>query len=238
VHPEAGNVSVARAWRLARAGLEAACDAVAWVTGLCLAAWGTHDVPAGGIGMLSLACTALAVCAASVLAGLMAGLYRGRWQRGSLDEVVSVSIAGAVTLTLLLVACGALANGPLPASTVLVTGQQALLPTMVGGALIALPTLTATRYVLSAARQRHRRRAAAGVKVIVFGAGEAGAMLISRLLAEPDAAYRPVAILDDDPDKRRLRIHGVPVLGDRHRMGEVAAMTGATVLVIAIVRAS
>ena len=48
-------------------------------------------------------------------------------------------------------------------------------------------------------------------------------MLIRRLHREPNAAYRPVAILDDDPAKRRLRIHGIPVLGDRTRMAEVAA---------------
>ena len=47
-------------------------------------------------------------------------------------------------------------------------------------------------------------------------------------------AYQPVAILDDDPAKRRLRIHGVPVLGGRGQMAEVAASTGARVLVIAI----
>ena len=50
--------------------------------------------------------------------------------------------------------------------------------------------------------------------------------------------YRPVAILDDDPAKRRLRIQGIPVLGDRTELARVAAKTGATVLVIAIARAS
>ncbi len=94
------------------------------------------------------------------------------------------------------------------------------------------------RYVVFAVRQRSRTPAAATVNIIVFGAGDAGTMLIRRLLREPDAAYRPVALLDDDPAKRRLRIHGIPVLGDRTRMAEVAAATGATVLVIAIARAS
>ena len=62
----------------------------------------------------------------------------------------------------------------------------------------------------------------------------------SRCPADPPAdhpvhvAYRPVAILDDDPAKRRLRIDGVPVLGGRGQMAEVAASTGARVLVIAI----
>ena len=63
-------------------------------------------------------------------------------------------------------------------------------------------------------------------------------MLITRLLDEPGAAYRPVALLDDDPDKRRLRLHGIPVRGNRTKMAEVAAATGATVLVIAIARSS
>jgi FlaA1/EpsC-like NDP-sugar epimerase len=173
-----------------------------------------------------------------VLAGLLAGLYQGRWQRGSLDEIVCVAVAGAVTLAAVMVVCGPVASGPLAGSGLLLTGHRALLQTVSSGGLIALPTLATARYVLGAARQRLRRRSPTGVKVIVFGAGGTGTALISRLLAEPDASYRPVAILDDDPDKRRLRIHGVPVLGDRTRMAEVAAATGATVLVIAIVRAS
>ncbi len=97
-------------------------------------------------------------------------------------------------------------------SGLLVGGQRDLLQTVAGGTLIALPTIAAARYVLFATRRRRRkRRTEAGVKVIVFGAGEAGTMLIARLLGEPGAAYRPVALLDDDPDKRRLRVHGIPV---------------------------
>ena len=63
-------------------------------------------------------------------------------------------------------------------------------------------------------------------------------MLVLRLIRDPQAKYRPVALLDDDPDKRRLRIGGIPVLGDRSAMAEVAAKTGARVLVIAIAGAS
>ena len=90
------------------------------------------------------------------------------------------------------------------------------------------------RYVSFAVRLRSRPPAPTAEKIIVFGAGDAGTQLISRLAAQPGAAYRPVAILDDDPLKRRLRIHGVPVLGGRAQLAEVAASTGARVLVIAI----
>jgi FlaA1/EpsC-like NDP-sugar epimerase len=90
------------------------------------------------------------------------------------------------------------------------------------------------RYVAFAARLRLRPAAATAVKIIVFGAGDAGTQLIHRLATHGGAAYRPVALLDDDPAKRRLRIQGVPVLGGRGQLAEIAASTGAGVLVIAI----
>jgi FlaA1/EpsC-like NDP-sugar epimerase len=228
---QAGN-SVPAGWvlyrkRLTRAGLEASYDAAAWMSGIVIAALATRDT-AGHEESLAMIARALpAVCVLSVATGLLAGLYRGRYQRGSLDEVLSVGIAGSL-MTVALAVVGGL----------VVTGQQAPLETVAAGALFAVPIMAGGRYVLCAVRQLRRQSSAADTKVIVFGAGDAGIMLISRLLTEPDAAYRPVAILDDDPGKRRLRIRGIPVLGDRNQMAEVAAATGASVLVIAIARAS
>ena len=80
-------------------------------------------------------------------------------------------------------------------SGLLVGGQRDAVQTVAGGTLIALPTIAVARYVLYAARQRRGKQTTAGVRVIVFGAGDAGIALINRLLAEPDAAYRPVALL-------------------------------------------
>ena len=211
--------------RLIWAGIEAGYDAIVWVSGLCYAGWLAHDMP----GSARLILAVLAVCLLSVLSGLLAGLYRGRHPRGSLDEAVSVLIAGGLIIVPLALL-----------SRVLFGGQRHMLRALVAAAFIALPTIFAARCVVAAARQGpwRRRRSLAGVKVIVFGAGDAGTALIRRLLAEPEPAYRPVALLDDDPAKRRLRVHGVPVLGDRTRMAEVASATGAAVLVIAIARAS
>jgi len=221
------NWRVAYARRLARLGVEAGYDAIVWVSALCYAAWITTDMRGTRIGALQLVGAVLGIGVLSVLCGLLAGLYRGRHQRGSLDEVFGVAAAGGLMLVPLVLVSG-----------LLVGGQRDAVQTVAGGTLIALPTIAVARYVLYAARQRRGKPAAAGVKVIVFGAGEAGIALITRLLAEPGAAYQPVALLDDDPDKRRLRVHGIAVRGDRTRMSEVAAATGATVLVIAIAKAS
>jgi FlaA1/EpsC-like NDP-sugar epimerase len=193
------------------------------------AAWVTRDLSDDAVTHTFALRVAVVVCVLSPASGLLAGLYRSRYQRGSLDEVVGLCAAALMT-------CVSLAA----LTTFLVPGQQAPLATVAGAAVFAVLAALGARYVLFAVRQRIRTplTTATAVKVIVFGAGSAGTQLVHSLLRHPDAEYRPVAILDDDPAKRRLRIHGVPVLGDRGAMARAAEKTGATVLVIAIARAS
>jgi len=216
--------------RLIWAGIEAGYDAIVWLSALCYAAWLTHDLRGVAVTGAPLILAVLVICLLSLLSGLLAGLYRGRHPRGSLDEAISVLIAGGLMLLPLAML-----------SHTLFSHQRHMVRTLLAAAYVALPTIFVARYMVAATRQalwRHRNRSTAGVKVIVFGAGDAGTALIRQLLAEPNSAYRPVALLDDDPAKRRLRVHGVPVLGDRTRMSEAASMTGASVLVIAIAKAS
>ena len=213
--------------RWLRVWIESGYDAISWICALFVATRVTRDVaepPASAVTVVRVIAVVWILATGS---GLLAGLYRGRYQRGSLDEVMGVGMAAAVM---------ALFNALI--WPMMFTGQRAALQTVAGGVAFALPAMLGARYVLFAVNQRNRSPASAAVNVIVFGAGEAGSMLIRRLTGEPGSAYRPVAILDDDPAKRRLRIHGIPVLGDRSRMADVAASTGASVLVIAIARAS
>src|SRR5271168_2070355 len=89
-YTSAVSVRVAYAKRLVRAGAEAGYDAIVWVSGLCFAGWITADIRGNEIGALRLSSVVLAICLLSVVCGLLAGLYRGRHQRGSLDEVFGV----------------------------------------------------------------------------------------------------------------------------------------------------
>jgi FlaA1/EpsC-like NDP-sugar epimerase len=72
--------------------------------------------------------------------------------------------------------------------------------------------------------------------VIVVGAGEGGLQAITAMLTS--GPYHPVAILDDRPDLKNLRVKGVRVMGDRTAMGEVAERMGASTVVVAIPSAS
>jgi FlaA1/EpsC-like NDP-sugar epimerase len=54
---------------------------------------------------------------------------------------------------------------------------------------------------------------ARGREVIVVGAGDAAQLVVRTLLNTQSLGYTPIGLVDDDPKKRNLRIHGVRVHG-------------------------
>ena len=55
---------------------------------------------------------------------------------------------------------------------------------------------------------------ARGKEVIVAGAGDAAQVIVKEMLKSPALGATPIGLVDDDPRKQNLRIHGVRVLGD------------------------
>lgn len=54
---------------------------------------------------------------------------------------------------------------------------------------------------------------ARGKEVLIIGAGDAGQLLIREMQRNPQLGYTPIGLVDDDPRKKNLRVHGVRVLG-------------------------
>jgi FlaA1/EpsC-like NDP-sugar epimerase len=54
---------------------------------------------------------------------------------------------------------------------------------------------------------------ARGKEVLIIGAGDAGQLLIREMQRNRNLHYTPIGLVDDDPRKRNLRVHGVRVLG-------------------------
>ncbi len=50
-------------------------------------------------------------------------------------------------------------------------------------------------------------------RVLIVGAGSAGEMMLRQIKTDNKLGYFPVGIIDDDPNKRHVSIHGIPVLG-------------------------
>jgi FlaA1/EpsC-like NDP-sugar epimerase len=49
--------------------------------------------------------------------------------------------------------------------------------------------------------------------VLIVGAGIAGSMIVKELRTNPQLGMRPIAFVDDDPNKQNVNIHGVKVMG-------------------------
>jgi FlaA1/EpsC-like NDP-sugar epimerase len=82
------------------------------------------------------------------------------------------------------------------------------------------------------------KNAADARRVIVVGAGDAGAAVLNELVCDPGHGIRPVAIIDDDPAKRGTRICGVPVVGTVADLSEIVFRFGASEVLLCIPSAS
>ncbi len=160
------------------------------------------------------------------------GLYGRIWHYASSEDLMPLIESVAVS-TLLVAAVDLLwrRQRPLPLSVVL------------AGGLFTLGAFAATRYRSQLFRgflRRWRPRAeyissTAGTRVLLVGAGQAGQLLAWRLLnAREGTDYHVVGFVDDDPDKKNMLIHGIRVLGDRHRIPEIVQAETVELIVIAI----
>lgn len=74
-----------------------------------------------------------------------------------------------------------------------------------------------------------------GIKrVMVIGAGTAGAMIIKEMKLHKEMGLRPVAIIDDDTNKIGKRISGTKILGKRNEIKRIAAEKNIDTILIAI----
>jgi FlaA1/EpsC-like NDP-sugar epimerase len=54
---------------------------------------------------------------------------------------------------------------------------------------------------------------ARGREALLVGAGDAAQLMLREMLRNPSLGYTPIGLVDDDPRKKNLRLHGVRVLG-------------------------
>jgi FlaA1/EpsC-like NDP-sugar epimerase len=161
------------------------------------------------------------------------GLYRRYWGYASVDEMLliisSVLVAGVAVGVLHFTIQSVVPLGPprLPQSTPFLD------------ALLTLAYVGGTRFALRVAMQVRRRVAGhpAGEPVLIVGAGDAGMMIAKELRANPQLRLEPVAFIDDNPHKQRSTILGLPVLGPRQALPQVARANGVRQVIIAIPKA-
>ena len=71
-------------------------------------------------------------------------------------------------------------------------------------------------------------------KVLIYGAGDAGGVIIRELIKNPELNMRPVAIIDDDPAKKGHFLNGVPIAGGREMIYETISKKKPEEIIIAV----
>jgi FlaA1/EpsC-like NDP-sugar epimerase len=159
-----------------------------------------------------------------VLANYLFGLYGQMWRYASVREARQIVVAGATAATVVLAASEVLG------------GRERLFPlsVVILGVVLSLLGFGAIRFQSRLFAFRRRHVVDEPTRVLVMGAGDAGAMVLRDILLHPDVGLRPVGVIDDDPRKVGRTIQGIPVLGTRERIPELARGLQAEQLLVAI----
>ncbi len=200
-----------RVWK-GKARFQLVLDPVAWTAAGLLA---STVMGSGVVSGVELGSALGAAVVLQVLLGLLTGLYRSRYHYGSFAEY------GGIAVIALIVACGLMAVTLGDSPFVLLTVFSAVI------------FMTGSRYLI---RWSHQiaTRPLRGERVLVVGAGDAAESLIRQMLSNPDGEYLPVGLIDDDPHKRHLSIHGVRVRGTSRDIAEAAGWLNAAGVIVAI----
>ena len=171
--------------------------------------------------------TVLLVVAIKLLVFTAFGFYN-RWWRyvstrdmwGALQGVTVASLAASLTVYYF----------P-PADTARLPRGIAILDWLILLALVAGSRLLA-RSIFE--RPGAASLVARGKEVIVVGAGDAGQLVLREMLKSRALGYTPIGLVDDDPRKKNLRIHGIRVLGTTEDLPHILSDNRPDELLIAI----
>ncbi|MGH2722671.1 MAG: polysaccharide biosynthesis protein [Actinomycetota bacterium] len=159
-----------------------------------------------------------------VLSNYLFGLYGQMWRYASVREARQILVAGATATTVVL------------ATSEIMGGRERVFPlsVVILGVGLALMGFGAIRFQSRLFAFRRRHVVDEPTRVLVMGAGDAGAMVLRDILLHPEVGLAPVGVIDDDPRKLGRTIHGIPVLGTRARIPELAGGLQADQLLVAI----
>lgn len=143
---------------------------------------------------------------------LVTGLYKGFWRYTGMDDLVIIvrATAGAVVASSLAVYALFSFQG-FSRAVIIIDGVLLLLA--ISGSRISFRLLRSWL-------EQYRPASADARRVLIYGAGDGGELLLRELRSNRELNLFPVAFVDDDPKKAGRVIHGVPVLAT---IGEAAA---------------
>lgn len=152
------------------------------------------------------------------------GMYNNLWKYASIEELMQVIatsfVAMAATLSYTFIM-----QHHLPRSIYIITFMLDII--LIGG----------IRFSYRAARRMRNNGINSNKnlkRVMIIGAGQAGAMVIQELKNHEELNSTPIAVIDDNDTKLGKKINGIPVLGDRYHIRKIAERKKIDEIIIAI----
>jgi len=145
----------------------------------------------------------------TVVAFFLFGLYEKVWRYAGIYELLAMVYAVGVVVV--------------PVEILILLGTGSTFPRTgpVIAAFLWLSLCGGLRFALRVSSHRRVQRGEDYKRVLVVGANDAGEAVVRELIRQR-TGLDPVGFLESDPDRRRIRIHGVPVLGSPEQVVEVA----------------
>ena len=201
-------------------------DSVSWILAVVIISWLRFDFQLNSVDRAAIITFVVVAIVFQIAVGLLTKHYRNRYWIASFEEVITLGV-----LTIASAIVGALATFAYPG--VFVSGAVA-----VASPAVALLIMFAARVVWRLLKKVRRGGVEDPEPVLLIGAGRAAEQLLHQLQVDAQAPYEAVALIDDAPAKKNLRLRGVPVRGNRNDLARVAKSYGVKTAIFAIYSAS
>lgn len=166
----------------------------------------------------------LVVLVVKPLVFIAIGFYNSMWRYASLQDGIEI-FKGVTFSSILAVAAIFFMRQftPLPRSIFLLDW------------ILLFALIAASRLVWRIYRESYIvSHSCEGPRTLIIGAGEAGSLLLKEIRRHPHTSYNVIGFIDDDLEKRGMKLHGIPVLGTTRNLNSLIRLNEIEDVIIAM----
>lgn len=151
------------------------------------------------------------------------GLYRGVWKYISVSDLITafkaVTLASVFSMIIF---------------TLLFRFQDFSRAVLFLDWLILLFLVSGSRVLFRVLGELFSHVRKEGKNILIFGAGDAGEMVVREIKRNKSLNYNPIGFIDDDPSKLGYKIQGISVLGSRDQIKNLVRTENIEEVIIAV----
>ncbi len=162
------------------------------------------------------------IVAAKLASLLLFGVYRGIWRYTTVSDLIKFAKAVLLGLVLSIALIFLIHDQKIFARSIFIVDSILLF----GAISFSRLMFRVLRYLLPYPVRQDSR------KVLIYGAGDGGEMVLREIRNNPELNYLPVGFIDDDPTKQGKTIHGLRVFGSNGMLADTCKRNGVQEILI------